>query len=219
MNVRWYLYLHEKGHTNSLSPDQKKSRSAKHEKVSSCLEVRTPLFKHLLLASSTTNEPSSWKNTSVVTTPGLPTRIYGTHIKRCLKQICASSIIFIATHHFVRKALRISHQRTPLSVALWTKSLSLEVLKTMALRWFWDIKALYMHSSPGLKSVFLTQMCGSRLRSMQLGCLCTRGYNKQGSPLPHSPDNFANPSFCRKGNIQISHQRAPLPTASWTRWS
>ena len=106
-----------------------------------------------------------------------------------------------------------------LTEASWTKSLSLEVLKNTTLRWFWDIKKFYKHSSPGLKYVFLTLMCGSRLRSIQLECLCTREYNKQGSPLPHSPDNFANPSFCRKGNIQISHQRAPLPTASWTRWS
>ena len=60
VNVHWYVYLIEKGPTNSLSPDQKKSPFPKVKKESSCLKVGTPLLEHSLPASSTANDSSSW---------------------------------------------------------------------------------------------------------------------------------------------------------------
>ena len=101
VNVHWYLYLHEKRPLNHLSPDQKKSYFAKCKKISCCLKIGTPMFKHsmlapiqpMILALEDTHQQSQLRYSRQESMKPIS--------RRYLKRIRASSIV--AIDRFVKK--------------------------------------------------------------------------------------------------------------------
>ena len=146
MHVRWCLYLLKKAprivsHLIKRSP---LSLRARHYQVPSKFEH--PIFKHSLMPSSTINDPSSWKYTCAITTLVFPTRIYETRIGEIFEM--KSQILNRCSPSFC-KAIQIPHSRATLSIAAWTRSLSLLNYNTaMVLRY----KILYMICPPSFKA-------------------------------------------------------------------
>jgi len=113
------------------------------------------MFKHSLLASSTTNDPSSWRCTSTITTSVFPTRIYETHISEIFET--KSRIFNHCNQSFCKKCItNLPSTRYSIYSLVNQVIIGTSFSKLQHRDEFEIFKQFYENSSPGLKSFSLT---------------------------------------------------------------